>query len=209
VSEAPYTFDDEGNGFTPQAQGNDAGSLPPTFTGATDGALGTSLFIVTLILLMAALQSSFVLLRTANPDWPHLSYGYGWWIVRGLLLWAATGLLLFAARGGARSLRYLLIASGLAVTAAYAVAMEHGHIAKLTGMKAASHNAYACYYLITGAEGVMALGLAFVTAVVALLFWRGKMQASSLKNLGMFGVFLTVLWAVQLALFTVYNGVAP
>jgi cytochrome c oxidase subunit 1 len=206
VQTGPYAYDEEGDGFTPQATGNDAGHLPPTPTGFRDGTLGTGLLILTFVMTLAALQSSFLLLRTANAEWPQLPYSYSWWGLRAVLLFGMTGLAWHAARHADRAVRLLLIAAALGVAAVYALAMEHGHVAQVSGMKAASHNAYACYYLLTGAEGVSTVAWTLCIAAVALLIWLRKTSAAAARNLGLFGVYLIALWAIHLFLFTAYNG---
>jgi heme/copper-type cytochrome/quinol oxidase subunit 3 len=117
-----------------------------------------------------------------------------------------TGLAWHAARHADRAVRLLLIAAALGVAAVYALAMEHGHVAQVSGMKAASHNAYACYYLLTGAEGVSTVAWTLCIAAVALLIWLRKTSAAAARNLGLFGVYLIALWAIHLFLFTAYNG---
>lgn len=208
VFHAPYAYDEDGDRFTPQADGNDAGASPPTPTGFNDATLGTALLILSFVLLLAALQSSFVLLRTANPAWPHIDYSYLWWVMRGLLLAVGTALCFHAARRGESGWRLMLGLVPLGVVAVYGLAMEHAHVVNATGMKAAAHNAYACYYLLTGVEGVLTVGWTLAALPLAGLLWGKRIAVRSTANHGLFGVFLCLLWLVQLLLFTMYNGVA-
>ena len=205
VERAPYVFDEDTP--QPQAAGNDAGTQAPTPTGFSDTALGLGLLVLSFALMMAALQSCFILLRTANVDWPHLPYSYSWWIARGVLLVAATGAVAWGTRRN--RLLPLLAAVPLGVAAAYAIAMEHAHVKYTTGMSMASHNAYACYYLITGAEGFMALGWALLLLTCALVCWRIRIGLAALRPFAGIGACLVILWAFQFFLFTQFNGVAP
>lgn len=206
VEVAPYTYAPDGESFTPQAVGEaSAPSRQPS--PFSDAAMGIGMLILSLVLMIAALVSSFFLLHEVASDWPRLVYSYPWWMARGVVLCVAVVLLLHCAqRNLARPAIVLGLAGAMGILAAYMVAMEHDVVFSAHQLKASAHNAYALYYLLTGVEGVLALLWGLTLQALAVATWRGRAGWQSMRMAGLFAAFLFVLWAGQLTLFTLYNG---
>lgn len=174
-------------------------------SGFTSAGLGMGLLILSLALLVAALDSSFLLLRADNPAWPRVEFHTGWWCGRGVLLALATIAAWLAAKRGARGTALLLLATAaLCAAAACSVAMEHAAVRTASEAPARAHLAFACYYLLTGFEGVLALCHGVAALVLAAISRR--VSPAARRSFGYFGGFLVVLWAIHFALLTLNNG---
>lgn len=176
----------------------------------SDATLGVGLLVLSLALLFAALDSSLLLLRSGRSDWPALPFHLAWWGGRGALMLLAAGAAFAASRATPRPAALLLAAcAALAVGAAYSVAMEHAAVRYGAGANAAAHLGFACYYLLTGAEGF--LGLAFGAAALALAAARlmGRVTPTGLRAYTGVAVFLVAVWGLHFALLTALNGSTP
>lgn len=184
-------------------------SPPSRSTGFTDTQLGMILFIAAETMFFGALASSYVFLRTAaETPWPLGRAVLPVAIATGtIFLLMAVAFALSEARRHAGNLakrngalRWLCIASGVAVAASIMVVLELLRLRAL-GHTPASSNLIAIYLLCTGMIAVRALAVAAVASLAALRLPRDRPAPGRIEGLAYYAQFLAVLSMVQFVLF--------
>ncbi|MFM1920762.1 MAG: Alternative cytochrome c oxidase subunit 1 [Candidatus Hydrogenedentota bacterium] len=209
VGHPPYGYAPDGVGVVIQSEG-DGTEAPRQRVPFSNEGMGVSLLLISLGMMMAALLSSFFLLRTGVETWPRLEYSHFWWLSRGFILLSVGALLWYAPRFRAATLpKAVGFAGFLSLVAAFAVAQEHAVVFGAHRFNAAAHNAYALYYLLTGTEGVLVLLLGLFLIVLAVLTEKRAITTGSIRLTAALVLFLIVTWTVHYLVFTSWNGTSP
>lgn len=178
---------------------------PHPVTGVTNSKLGVWLFIASEIMLFGALFSSYIILRVADPTWPH-----GWTVLNVplatlntmiLITSSVTMVMSWASLMQNRFDRYrlymaltILLGFGFMIVKGfeYGHKFEHHHFPS-------TNNFYATYFTLTGLHGLHVLGGIIVNLYFLLpgaKMWKTnpKQFAGRIEVAGLYWHFVDLVW---------------
>jgi len=176
---------------------------PRPDTGLYNAKLGVWLFLASEIMLFGALFSSYILLRTGNPNWPHHEMNVPMATLNTMILitssvtvvmgWASLRLNDFK-KFRLFFLATLLLAGSFMVVKGFEYNAEFTH-----GLFPWTDNYMAVYFTLTGLHGLHVLGGMVVIAYMlgpGSKMWRGAPEhfTNRIETLGLYWHFVDLVW---------------
>jgi len=170
----------------PFAQGDDT----DVASAQSAGQVAPWLIVAWLVMLVGALLSGWVLLRTGQPEWPHTANP--WWLIAGAVLTGASAWFM-------RQSPAPLAMASLPALAAIAMALRGLSAASEAGHAPSAHNAHALWFTITCTIVVMTV----VACGAAIRAGRTPPSAHYVAGLRLLFGTLSLLWVVFSLVFLV------
>ncbi len=174
-------------------------------TGVTNVTLGIWLFIASEVMLFGALFSSYALLRTSAPAWPHggdvLQVWFG--VAHTIVLSIMTALVL-RARGASRPTARALVLAASALALVFLATKGYEWQGEIRAGLVPSVNTFlAMYFTLTGLHAVhVAAGLVANTWALAGARRTGEaMTAGRIRAIALYWAFVDIVWLVIFLLF--------
>ncbi len=178
---------------------------PHPMTGVTNAKLGTWCFLASEIMLFGGLFSTYVLLRTGNPHWPHgsslLNVPLAFLNTVILITSSVTMVLAWASIAMKNLSRYRLFL-GLTILLAFAFlvvkSFEYGHKFEHHHFPSTS-TFYAIYFTLTGLHGLHVVGGIVVNAYFlgpGVALWRRAPEqfVGRIECAGLYWHFVDLVW---------------
>jgi heme/copper-type cytochrome/quinol oxidase subunit 3 len=183
-------------------------------TGLYNEKLGMWLFLAAEAMFFGALYSSYVFLRVANPAWAdaaitlplHLSF-LNLLCTLGAAASIAQAWAVLKVDRGERPTPWLATFVVFSLLSTVLISLEHRYV-EMQGINASISNFYGMYYLLIGLQRIHVLAAALAGAYHLLLMRRRLLEdatryANRLECLGLYWMFLSVLWVFFMLLFHV------
>jgi len=172
-------------------------------TGLTNGKLGIWLFLASEVMLFGALFSTYIILRTGAPEWPHGELNILLGAINTVILISSSVTMVMAwaslkLNDWAKHRMYLMLTFGLALWFLINKYFEYkDHLDKGEGP---SHSTFhAIYFTLTGLHGIHILGGMIVMAYFigpGAKLWKKNPEyfANRIEETGLYWHFVDLVW---------------